>query len=181
MKKVLQITIIILGICHFATAQFSGDIDNKFNPQDLGFGQGEGFNGPVECVAEQPDGKWLLGGRFTSFNGIRRIGFCRFNANGALDMGFNNGVGIASEIPDDKVYIKSIKVLNTGKIIIGGYFQRYNGVLRRNICRLNIDGSLDQTYNSNLYGIVESIDTQSDGKVIGTQNQSDKITKTNNN
>ncbi len=181
MKIIVQITIIILGICHFASAQFSGDIDNKFNPQDLGFGQGEGFNGHVECVAEQPDGKWLVGGRFTSFNGIRRIGFCRFNANGTLDMGFNNAVGIASEIPDDKVYIKSIKVLNTGKIIIGGYFQRYNGVLRRNICRLNIDGSMDQTYNSNLYGIVESIDVQSDGKVIAAGTFSDSPFGANNN
>jgi hypothetical protein len=57
MKIIVQITIIILGICHFATAQFSGDIDTKFNPQDLGFGQGEGFTRPGKLFIVGMDGK----------------------------------------------------------------------------------------------------------------------------
>ena len=41
-----------------------------------------------------------------------------------------------------------------GKILIGGYFQYVNGVLRNNIARLNVDGTLDTAWDANVDGQV---------------------------
>jgi hypothetical protein len=41
-------------------AQQAGSLDMSFNPNDKGFGQGDGFNGSVLSSAFQADGKILI-------------------------------------------------------------------------------------------------------------------------
>ena len=62
-----------------------------------------------------------------------------------------------------------------GKIIVGGYFDKVNGVTRFNVARFNSDGSLDTTFDAGssvksedapTYGPISSIALQPDGKML---------------
>src|SRR5262249_41627014 len=63
-----------------------GTLDNAFQNGT------SGADNMVECVALQPDGKLLIGGYFSSVNGIPRKGMARLNADGALDGGFQASI-----------------------------------------------------------------------------------------
>jgi len=51
-------------------------------------GNSEGANGPIRCVTRQPDGRLIIAGEFTSYNGIKRAGVARLEADGSLDLTF---------------------------------------------------------------------------------------------
>jgi hypothetical protein len=53
-----------------------------------------------------------------------------------------------------------------GKVIIAGDFTQVLGVARKNIARLNADGTLDTGFNPNASGGVFSVAVQADGKVL---------------
>lgn len=95
-----------------------------------------GANDSIYAMALQPDGKIVIGGNFTSFNGVNRYHIARLNADGSVDTSFNPGLGT-----DGKVWAVSLEA--DGKIFIGGEFSNYNGVARPYLARLNADGSLD--------------------------------------
>jgi uncharacterized delta-60 repeat protein len=131
-----------------------GSLDNTFNP-------GTGCNGDVWTTAIQSDGKIIVGGSFSSYNGAARNNISRLNADGSLDNTFNPGTGFNSG-----VFTTAIQ--SDGKIIIGGSFSSYNGAARNKISRLNVDGSLDNTFNpgTGFNNTVWTNAIQSDGKII---------------
>src|SRR5690606_36450331 len=120
-------------INRIARLNTDGTLDTDFNP-------GTGFNYGVRSTVIQVDGKIIVGGGFTSFNGtiINRI--ARLNTDGTLDTDFNPGTGFSSG-----VYSTALQV--DGKIIVGGDFTSFNGVSRGRIARLNTDGTLDTDFN----------------------------------
>lgn len=71
--------------------------------------------------------------------------------------------------------ISSAKMEPDGKIVVSGFFNEVNGVVRKNMVRLNADGSVDTTFinvddNFTLNGSIYSFARQSDGKyIIGGQ------------
>jgi uncharacterized delta-60 repeat protein len=131
-----------------------GSLDPTFNP-------GTGANSTTETVAVQADGKILIGGGFTSYNGTARNRIARLNADGSLDPTFDPGTGVENTV-------RTIVVQPDGKIIIGGSFTTYNGSARGFVARLNADGSLDATFNSSVGAgfTVRCAQLQSDGKLI---------------
>lgn len=149
---------------HFET--FNGVSRNKIvrlntnGSLDLTFNPGTGAYGNINNVSVQPDGKIIIVGDFTSFNGVARQGIARLNADGSLDLGFNSGLQTSN--------LFSLSLQSDGKVIIGGYFTNYGNVPRNNIARLNSDGSLDTSFNpigGANNGILSSV-IQSDGKII---------------
>jgi uncharacterized delta-60 repeat protein len=96
---------------------------------DGGFNSGAGANGTILSVALQPNGKVLIGGSFTTFNGTNRVHIARLNANGSLDTTFNPGTGA------DGV-VRSIALQSDGKVLIGGDFLTVQGELRPYVARL---------------------------------------------
>src|SRR5438552_3129786 len=61
---------------------------------DTTFDPGTGIDGGlVETVLPQPDGKILICGNFTKFNGADRAYIARLNTNGSVDMSFHADVG----------------------------------------------------------------------------------------
>ncbi len=143
-----------------------GSVDASFNPgSGLPSGYVVGIS-PVYAIALQADGKVLIGGRFTSFNGTDRDYVARLNGDGSLDAEFNPLLGFNAN------YVYSIVVQPDGKILIGGAFNTVNGTNRSGIARLNSDGSLDASFNPGTgvsFGFtfgVYSIAVQPDGKVL---------------
>jgi uncharacterized delta-60 repeat protein len=132
-----------------------------------------GPNGRVFCLAVQPDGRVLIGGQFTTVNGVSRGHIARLNADGSLDTTFLNGLtGVGDDIYEP--YVRTLALQTDGRVLIGGIFVTINGVSRQNIARLNADGSLDTTFqhlsfagaSSSNGPSVQSIALQSDGRVL---------------
>ncbi|RZK99331.1 MAG: hypothetical protein EOO62_24955, partial [Hymenobacter sp.] len=126
--------------------------------------EGTGLDGPVTSLAVQPDGKVVIGGSFTSYNGTQRNFLTRLNADGSLDPGFVlTGFGITSNV-------YTIALQADGKVLVGGGFvYSYNGTTRSYLVRLNTDGSLDTGFTlagTGLNGFVSSLAVQADGQVL---------------
>ena len=109
----------------------TGDVDNTFRP-------GTGTNNTVRCVAVQPDGKVLLAGYFSIFNGVTRKGIVRLQADGTVDSGFNPGSGVNTP---DAYPILCLTRQSDGKALIAGNFTQLNGTNINRIARLNSDTS----------------------------------------
>jgi len=116
----------------------------------------------VRFVTYQPDGKILVAGDFTNFNGQNKSYLVRLNTDGTLDNDFNPGGNGASD------YILAVKVIEEGKILIAGGFTSYNGQPCNHIGRLKPDGTLDKTFLSDIGadGIIKSILTFRGGKIV---------------
>ncbi len=116
---------------HIAELNVSGGFET--------FQVGKGFDGSVYAILRQSDGKLVVGGDFTSFNGVSRNGIARLNADGSLDAGFNPGTGF-----DGRVH--ALAFLGTD-IMVGGVFSTFNGVPRNNIARLRSNGLNEPAFN----------------------------------
>jgi uncharacterized delta-60 repeat protein len=140
-----------------------GSLDPAFDP-----GTGTNANGYVNTMALQPDGKILIGGYFTSYDGTARNGIVQVNSDGSLDPAFDPGTGLGTGFS----YIKSMALQPDGKILMGGNFSTYNGTARNDIARVNSDGSLDPAFDPGTgasggvgFG-VNAVALQPDGKTL---------------
>ncbi|MEK7678484.1 MAG: Calx-beta domain-containing protein, partial [Verrucomicrobiota bacterium] len=139
---------------YIARLNFDGNIDPTFSP-------GGGADNPIYALARQADGRILIGGDFTAFNGVPRNFIARLKPNGVLDATFSAGTGANGTI-------YAIAVQSDGKILIGGDFTMFNGLPRRSIVRVNQDGSPDTGFDSGVgpNGSVRAIAVQSDGEIL---------------
>jgi len=144
-----------VGISRIARLNADGSLDT-------GFVTGSGFNGTVLSLALQSDGKILVGGIFSDYNGVGISRIARLNADGTLDTGFVTGSGFNSDV-------LSLALQSDGKILVGGSFNVYDGVgIGDDIARLNADGTLDTGFvtGSGFNSAVSSLALQSDGKIL---------------
>jgi uncharacterized delta-60 repeat protein len=128
---------------------------------DGSFESGSGVNGPVWAVTETEQGQLLVAGEFAAVAGSQRNNLARLLPNGAVDNGFNPGAG-----PNGAVY--AVAAQPDGKVIIGGAFTGVDVASRSYIARLNVDGTVDPTFNlaSPPDGVVRAIALQSDGRIV---------------
>ena len=144
------------GVVRNSIARLNADgtIDNSFDP-------GVGANGVILNSKLQSDGKIVVSGNFTTFDGTSRKRVARLNADGSLDVSFDPGTGANNDI-------HGLAIQSDGKILIGGNFGNFNGVTKKRIARLNADGSLDNTFtigtgaDKRVYEII----ILSDGKIV---------------
>lgn len=140
---------------HIVRLNIDGSIDSTFL-------MGTGADNPILAIAIQLDGKIVIGGGFTKFNGTNNVNrILRLNNDGTIDTSFNAGIGLDN-------YIKTISIESDGKIIIGGEFTTYNGVSSNKIAKINSNGTLDTSFNigTGASNTVWSTKTQSNGKII---------------
>jgi uncharacterized delta-60 repeat protein len=142
-----------------ATAQVPGTLDLSFNIAENSANAGlRALN--IYDIVEQPDGKILVGGRFTSFDGKPANGLLRLNADFSVDQSFQIDESNSGEVLD-------IELMQDGRILIGGSFQAYGGSSRNYIARLLPNGLLDETFDTvgSFNGAVQTIVVQPDGKI----------------
>lgn len=130
-----------------------GSLDSSFNV-------GTGPNGSVRKIIILPNGSLFISGLFTSYNGSSTSYVCRVNTDGSIDGSFNTGTGFQYLGLSDYVtsysgtpLINNIKYDTAQKIYVIGNFGMYRGVAKNCIVRLYLDGSIDDTFNDNGYGI----------------------------
>lgn len=126
---------------------------------DLTFNSGSGFNNTVSEILIQPDGKILVTGTFTSYNGTAVSRLVRLNMDGTIDNTFTPGTGPSGSI-------EALHVQPDNKILIGGGFTAYNGMAMPQIARLNTDGTLDASFTPASGLRPFEIVAQSDGKIL---------------
>ncbi len=139
----------------------NGELDFLFT-----INAGTGANGLVSAIATQSDGKIILGGSFTTFNGITVSRIVRLNSDGGIDIDFTiNTVSGANSA------VNAIAIQSDDKIILSGYYiSAFNGVAANQILRLNSDGTRDTTFTNNIGtgpdDLIFTVDVQSDGKIL---------------
>jgi uncharacterized delta-60 repeat protein len=124
-----------------------------------------GLAGPnlaVHALAVQPDGRVLIGGEFTSVNGLARNRIARLNSDGSLDATFSGVPGISGPV-------HAIALQPDGRILVGGDFFGADGVGRHHVARLEADGTLDESFLSGVFGPsdpVRTIALAPDGRIL---------------
>jgi uncharacterized delta-60 repeat protein len=96
---------------------------------DLTFDAGAGPDYAINTIAPQPDGKVLIGGRFTAVGVTARLRIARLQADGTLDETFQPGIGMNNEV-------KAIALAPDGSIVAGGTFSTVAGVAQGGLTRL---------------------------------------------
>lgn len=135
-----------------------GSLDPTFDP-----GSGAA-NGDIRDMVRQSDGKLVIAGGFTHYNGVSRPRFTRVNGDGSLDVDFSTGDG-----PDS--FVLALALQPDGRILLGGFFDSYDQVVVRDVARVHPDGTLDGAYGSipGAFGLdngIYDIVLQVDGKLI---------------
>ncbi|TQV89522.1 Calx-beta domain-containing protein [Aliikangiella coralliicola] len=162
-----------------------GSLDTSFDGDGLlrlGAIGGEGDH--PEAIIQQSDGKLLITGSAT--NALNDDLFVvRLNQDGSMDTSFEGDGIFAIEIEDGDDRGRELLEQADGKIIVAGYHHD-NSKRNGHLIRLNADGSLDTTFDSDgiasfnladfndrFYSVVQ----QADGKLIavGSGQSSDDI------
>ncbi|MCC3155829.1 T9SS type A sorting domain-containing protein [Hymenobacter sp. 15J16-1T3B] len=122
---------------------------------------------PVEVRAaiQQADGKHVVLGLFTTAEGQPSGGLARYNLNHTADQAFNaNVAGLRGTL-------QNVRQLPSGKLLlIGPDSLRLGGVSRRNLLRLNADGTPDPSFDA-VFAVPTTVRrlataVQPDGKIL---------------
>jgi uncharacterized delta-60 repeat protein len=123
-----------------------GSLDTTFNP-------GNGPDSTINVILLQNDGKIVVGGKFSNYNGFSRQGIARIDSSGNLDTTFSPPI-----LTPLAINVTSIVAQADGKLI-------YNP---ETFVRLMTNGTVDISFNApGSYGIIA---LQSTGKIIGNYN-----------
>jgi uncharacterized delta-60 repeat protein len=137
-----------------------GTLDTTFDPE---------ANGSVSTILILPDGRFLVGGEFTSFQPdgqLSPIGMdflARFSATGTLDTAY---------LVDPQGSISSMATQPDGKLVVAGSFTRILGVNSTStsfasyVARVNPDGSLDTAFSPGPNQAVNAVAVEPDGGVV---------------
>jgi uncharacterized delta-60 repeat protein len=128
---------------------------------DPTFSAGQGLDGNIGFMRLQLDGRMLIAGEFTNYNGTGRSRIARIFPDGSLDTAFDPGAGFSGQL-------RSLMIQPDGKILVGGSLGTFNGVQVGNVCRLQTTGRLDGSFtiDRRLSGSVDVLSVQFGNKVV---------------
>lgn len=127
---------------------------------DSTFSAGRGGDLEARTLAVQRDGKILVAGSFTRFNGAPHPRLVRLNADGSVDPTFNAKA--------DKGPVQMIAQMD-GNILVCGSFTRPNGP-RFGLTRLRPDGTTDRSFQPPPLSAVAAMLLLPDGRLIVAAN-----------
>ncbi len=107
--------------------------------KDPSYATGAGFSGSVYALTVQADGRLVVGGYLTGYNGTATGNIVRIDTDGSLQAAFGPVVG-----PDSSVH--TLSVAPDGDVVLGGYFYNVGGTAHPRRARLNPDFTVDQGY-----------------------------------
>ena len=146
----------------------NGTIDNTFSMQGL-----LDALGVINTITVLHDGKIIVGGYFTSWNGTAYTGIVRLNSNGTIDPGFQlTGTGLHPYFAGSSVGVLSVKELPDYSLLVGGNFIYYNNTLSPGLVKLSSNGTIDNSFhmdpkfNVNSNFIVQCLAITSQNKII---------------
>ncbi|GAB3588032.1 hypothetical protein GCM10027345_39460 [Hymenobacter daeguensis] len=145
---------------------------NSDGTPDAGFDAGTGasvvngfYRANIAYAVGQPDGKLLVTGLFTRFNGQTVGGLVRLNVDGSLDTSFQQALGSGLDGNGQAVALQA-----DGKIVVVGYFEYVSGISRISAVRLMPSGAIDSSFVVPIPGVANfnGVAIQPDGKLLIT-------------
>lgn len=136
----------------------TGAYDSAFN-LGTGFGGGGGYPGDIGITTAvlcfklvSGDSRIYMGGNFTTFNGgANNFHIIKINtSNGAKDTSFINAYDDAPINFGLNGRVRKIDITSGNKIMVGGYFTNLGDTIVSRIARLNLNGSLDTSWDTTI-------------------------------
>ncbi len=160
--KVYDVTRVRQMVC----MKMDGAMDSTFHYDPTTKQSPAAGNGEVIDGIQQADGKLILVGGFSTFNGIAANHIVRINLDGSVDPTFKAGAGADNNITSITYNA------TTNKILITGTFTTYGGSAKKGVAMLNADGSIDNTFNFGTItsGVATYAAQLNNGRVIVTGN-----------
>lgn len=145
----------------------AGGNDSAYNDDWVSLRRPGANNNVLASTIDPNTENAILGGEFTGYNGIVRNHLVRVLANGQIDSSFMASPNVGANGFVSAVYVYPSGP-NAGKIIAGGGFTSFNGQLRPRIVRLNVDGSVDSSFNpgGGANNSVRKIIVDASGKIV---------------
>ena len=120
------------------------------------------FNpGHISTLAIQEDGKVIVGGTFTRYNGVATNKIIRLHTGGTMDTEFLMWNWFNGEVT-------SLLIQNNGNIVVGWMFSSYDSIRANKLARLHTNGTIDTEFpmwigfNDTIY----SLTIQDDQKLL---------------
>jgi len=146
----------------------NGSLDNTFSIQGLPDDQGS-----ITTIKVLHNGKIIVGGYFTSWNGVPHTGIMRLNADGTIDPTFQlAGNGFQPYYAGNSTGVWSVIENPDSSLLVGGNFIYYNNILSPGIVKLTSTGALDNsfhldpTFNVNSSFVVQCVAITHENKII---------------
>jgi hypothetical protein len=147
MKKFYLLSLLFLSINVYGQLELDTEFVNNI---------GTGFDDEATIALLQDDGKIIIAGDFTAYDGTTREKILRLNADGTLDTGFDPGTTfLGSDITD-------IDLDGSGNIFVSGTFDEM-------VVKLSSNGSIDNSFTfdkSDFNGPINAIAIDNNGKVL---------------
>jgi uncharacterized delta-60 repeat protein len=140
-----------------------GSLDKTYNFNLPANPANDSFNGYIYDAHMQADGKIIVTGAFSSYNGESVNRIARINTDGTLDKSFSIGSG-----PND--LITSIQPYVNGQVLISGSFSTFNGKAVSKVAILNQNGGVEESFNTGVGadGAVTKASRLGNGKILLT-------------
>jgi hypothetical protein len=135
-NKVLDIT----KMNQLVRLKLDGSMDSTFNFNLTTRQGGAAGNGNINDAFMQVDGKIVIVGSFSTFNGVVANHIARINLDGSLDNTFNVGSGANDDITSITYNT------TTQNIMVTGLFTSYNGTATSGVAMLKADGSVNSLF-----------------------------------
>lgn len=160
--KVLSNGKIFVASISFMTNQGYLILLNSDGTQDTSFATcSYSYNSRITSLDVLPDGRIIVGGNFSSFNGVQQKGVVLLQANGTLDTSFN----ITSFLPTTATaFPYTVLAQPDGKLLIGGNYKTAQGDVSK-IVRFENNGTVDPLYTER-FAAIGAMARRADGKVL---------------
>jgi uncharacterized delta-60 repeat protein/uncharacterized repeat protein (TIGR01451 family) len=150
---------------NIARLELNGLLDTSFNP-------GAGADGTVYTIAQMflpssatdltNEAYYVIGGTFANYDGIPASGVARVTPSGTFDPNFNLGTGVTGS----NVAVHAIAITAANQILVGGDFTTFDNQVHQHLVQLNVDGTLDTNFTTDINGSVRAIVVQPDGRIL---------------
>jgi uncharacterized delta-60 repeat protein len=133
---------------------------NSDGTQDTTFNVGSGASSDVNALRLLTDGRIVIAGGFSTYNGSSAKYIARLLPNGAIDPTFQvTGTGVSGSI-------ETLSVMPGGDLLIGGGFSSINGKSAYGkLARLRANGALDEGFVPQVNDTVLALEPFPDGRV----------------
>jgi hypothetical protein len=111
----------------------------SFAPTYSGIGAGT-----IGMLPAADNGVYCYGGYFTSYNGVSANKIVKLDRTGAIDPAFHYGTGFNGGV-------NFLEFTSSGKLFASGDFTTYNGTSTSKAIILNLDGTINQTFDQTGY------------------------------
>lgn len=128
-----------------------------------------------ESIEIDNQGRYLIGGRTSEYNGVLSRHIVRIYPNGDLDPSFNVGEGLTfPPFDNDELGVYKVQ-MQENKILVAGRFTQYKGQSAQGLIRLLDNGDLDPTFNNDKIvaggattgdRLIYDMDTDQEGEIL---------------